>query len=61
MDVITSYSIHYTKLYDFYRKVVEDLQNLKLAEQDTCLVNSSGIIAENFKGIPTPVEYRILA
>ena len=44
----------------FHRKVQEDLEKLNLEEKNTCLAGSSEIFAENFKGIPNPVEYRIL-
>ena len=44
----------------FYRKVKEDLVTLKLNEEDTCMALKSDLIAENFKGIPFPVEYRTI-
>lgn len=44
----------------FYRKVKEDLVTLNLKEEGTCLAQTSELIAENFKGIPFPVEYRMI-
>jgi class 3 adenylate cyclase len=44
----------------FYSKVKDDLINLNIREKDTCLVQTSELIAENFKGIPFPVEYRTI-
>ncbi len=45
---------------NFYLKVKEDLEKLNLSEEDTCLAEVSPIIAENFKGIPHPVNYRTI-
>lgn len=45
---------------NFYLKVKEDLEKLNLSEEDTCLAEVSPIIAENFKGIPDPVNYRTI-
>jgi class 3 adenylate cyclase len=44
----------------FYRKAKANLLELNLDEKNTCLNDISGPIAENFKGIPFPVEYRVL-
>jgi class 3 adenylate cyclase len=44
----------------FYLKVKDDLEKLSLSEEDTCLAEVSGIISENFKGIPFPVNYRTI-
>lgn len=44
----------------FYQKVKEDLKELTLAEEDTCLSESSGMFADNFKGIPFLVGYRTI-
>jgi class 3 adenylate cyclase len=44
----------------FYIKVKDDLKVLKLQEETTCLVNISEMISDNFKGIPFPVNYRVL-
>ncbi len=43
-----------------YKKVLEDLARLNIAPGNTCLADASDIISENFKGIPFPVEYRIV-
>lgn len=44
----------------FYNKASEDLQKMNIPIEMTCLSEASGIIAENFKGIPFPVEYRTI-
>jgi class 3 adenylate cyclase len=44
----------------FYSKVKTDLENLNLSEKDTCLAEVSDIIAESFRGIPHPVNYRTI-
>jgi class 3 adenylate cyclase len=44
----------------FYQKAKEDLIALNINEEFTCLQNTSGVISENFKGIPFPVEYRTI-
>jgi class 3 adenylate cyclase len=44
----------------FYLKAKEDLVSLNINEEDTCLVQASGVISENFRGIPFPVEYRTI-
>lgn len=44
----------------FYQKAKEDLVGLNIDEEYTCLQNTSGLISENFKGIPFPVEYRTI-
>jgi class 3 adenylate cyclase len=44
----------------FYIKVKEDLKNLNLSEESTCLAEVSDTIEDNFKGIPFPVMYRTI-
>ena len=44
----------------FYSKVKEDLKYLNLAQEDTCLSQTSGMKEDNFKGIPFPVCYRTI-
>ena len=44
----------------FYQKAKEDLANLDIPEEGTCLGSSSEPVAENFKGIPFPVIYRTI-
>ena len=41
-----------------FTRVKEDLQRLNINLENTCLSTASELIAENFKGIPFPVEYR---
>jgi class 3 adenylate cyclase len=44
----------------FYQKAKDDLLVLNIPEEHTCLVETSAMISENFKGIPFPVNYRTL-
>jgi len=44
----------------FYRKATEDLVKMNIPAEVTCLAEASGIISDNFKGIPFPVEYRTI-
>jgi len=44
----------------FYQKATDDLAALNIPVDMTCLAQASEIIAENFKGIPFPVEYRTI-
>jgi len=44
----------------FYQKAKDDLIELGIPEELTCLNQASATISENFKGIPFPVVYRTL-
>jgi len=44
----------------FYEKAKNDLLNLSIPEESTCLSMKSESISESFKGIPFPVVYRTL-
>jgi class 3 adenylate cyclase len=44
----------------FFEKAKEDLVNLNIPADLTCLNNASDQISENFKGIPFPVVYRTI-
>jgi class 3 adenylate cyclase len=44
----------------FYLKAKEDLANLNIPDDLTCLAHASESISESFKGIPFPVVYRTI-
>lgn len=44
----------------FYQKAKEELVRLNIPEDLTCLKEASDPVAENFKGIPFPVNYRTI-
>lgn len=44
----------------FYRKAQEDIKNLNIPLENTCLSEVSDQVSENFKGIPFPVTYRTI-
>ena len=44
----------------FLEKALQDLKNLEIPVENTCLSEVSEQVAENFKGIPFPVTYRTI-